>query len=158
MDMDDFIHSYPVIAVISALLGASAPVAAKFCIDFITSKRKADLDLVQAQFDALNKERTEIHQRQQTFLNDLQKQIFELRDQVIALTKENFQYTQENAELRAKINILTAENLELKGRIAELESEAANAHELRSRVTVLDSEVRQLRGEKNAPNSYPANP
>jgi predicted nuclease with TOPRIM domain len=124
--------------VISVLVGTGGAILAKLIFDLFTVKKNSDLAVVQIQFDAIRKERADMALHQNRTTNELQKQIFDLHSQIIALQKINFQSVQENADLKAQVNALTAENNELRKRIVELELEVA-----------------QLRGATtNAPDSH----
>jgi hypothetical protein len=111
------------IAGISALLGAGLPIVTKFVLDFFTTKKKAEMDDMAQQFLLLRQERADLTSRHQKLIDDLQKQIFDLRTQLIEQQQQRAIYVNENAELRARITVLTAENAELKGRVEELERE-----------------------------------
>lgn len=124
--------------VISVLVGTGGAILAKLIFDLFTVKKNSDLAVVQIQFDAIRKERADMALHQNRTTNELQKQIFDLHSQIIALQNINFQSVQENADLKAQVNALTAENNELRKRIVELELEVA-----------------QLRGATtNAPDSH----
>jgi peptidoglycan hydrolase CwlO-like protein len=113
-------HNYSgfigVIATISALIGAASPIMAKFVIEFFSAKRKTDLEELQKQFEENRKERANL-------INDLQKQIFTLREQQLEQQKYHFACMQENAELNARVKVLTELNEELHKRVDELEIE-----------------------------------
>jgi hypothetical protein len=122
--------STPFIVAMSTLIGAAAPIMARFIIDFFTARKKAENDVIQQQFAALSKERVELAAIQQTMTVDMQKQIFDLRGQLIELQKANMIITQENVTLNTKILTLSDENITLKVRIAELELEVKKLQEI----------------------------
>lgn len=126
--MEDIHQHTSAIAAICTLIGLSIPIIFKAAISFVRSKQAAAADEFTRQFAELRTERNALNTTNQGIMTDLQKQIFDLREQLVALRKENLTYVQENAELKAKIMILTADNEDLKNRIIELESEIHKLH------------------------------
>jgi hypothetical protein len=68
-----------IIAAVSALLGGLAPIVAKFVIDLVNNKNKANTHVIETQLQLLRDERAENIRKSAEITADLQKQIFELR-------------------------------------------------------------------------------
>lgn len=111
------------LSAVSAFLGGLLSILAKFVIDYFTMKKKADHAHVQALFLAAKEERDALNVRQHQIMTDLQRQIFDMRQEVIKLQQDNINCAKENAELRARVTVLTEVNNELHVRITDLETE-----------------------------------
>ena len=118
--------THVIVSALSGLLGATLPIAAKFFMQYFSLKHKADQDQMELLFKAAKDERDKTFAQTACIMKDLQQQIFDMRQQVLQLQQDNISCAKENAELRARIIVLTEENSELRKRIGGLEIELAN--------------------------------
>jgi regulator of replication initiation timing len=78
------------------------------------------------------------------WLQDLQREVFALREEVADLRRENSELRRENAKVRRENTELRRENLELRQQVGYWKSMHAAAA---ARVVKLEAEVAELRGE-----------
>ncbi len=129
----------PVVAIISALIGACVHPISRFVVTLFTSKKRLEI----------NAEDHKARHRRRMYrdvVTDLQKQIFGLREQMLLMQKDNITYIHENAQLKANLILLTEKDVERTKRLIEVEGQL---EALRNELIALHAENAKYAGENS---------
>jgi len=115
--------AYSIVSLVSAALGAALSALLTFIVKIFNTSRRVELAEVTKLLKAAEDARAQTFEQAQNISADLQRQIFDLRQQMIKLQEDNLICARENGELRTRVEYLTQENDELKSLVQALRTE-----------------------------------